>query len=79
MRMNCALTVMAAPAPQVTTVPQAKTEGMAAYAALRRQARPSANDIINLVATTWQTSPDEARQWLVEEFSESTQTEAVGG
>lgn len=58
-------------APQVTTAPPAKTGGMGAYAKLR--ARPSANDITNLVATTYQTSPDQAREWLIAAFNTEAQ------
>jgi predicted phage-related endonuclease len=51
----------------VTTAPLAKTGGMREYAELRK--RPTANEIVNLIATTYQVSAEQALEWLAEEFS----------
>lgn len=60
-------------APQVTTAPLAKTGGMREYAELRK--RPTANEIVNLIATTYQVSAEQALEWLAEEFSTTTALE----
>lgn len=58
---------------QVTTATPAKTGGMREYAELRK--RPTANELVNLIATTYQVSAAQALEWLTEEFSITTALE----
>ena len=46
---------------------------MREYAELRK--RPTANEIVNLIATTYQVSAEQALEWLAEEFSTTTALE----
>lgn len=66
----------AAPVAANEQKPIDKTGGMDAYAALHKPRRPTANEIVNLVATTYQTSHAQALEWLTAEFSNTEAQEA---